>query len=96
MYLDSLTLLQMQVGYGDLGMHGSPGYEGLPVTVRRQHYAHALSTRPPGGLRFHIDRRFASFVKVPTGQLLIMPAGTVDTSEKTIRLTQQNSQRCKR
>ncbi|HEY6231413.1 MAG TPA: CmcI family methyltransferase [Pyrinomonadaceae bacterium] len=61
MYLDSLTLLQMQVGYGDLGMYGSLGYEGLPVTVRQQHYAHAFSTHPPARLRFHVGRRFASF-----------------------------------
>ena len=61
MYLDSLTPLQTQVGYGDLGMHGSLGYEGLPVTVGRQPYQHALSTHPPARLRFHVDRRFASF-----------------------------------
>jgi hypothetical protein len=61
MYLDSLTLLQMQVGYGDLGMHGSLGYEGLTVSVRQQHYAHALSTHPPARLRFQLDRSFAGF-----------------------------------
>lgn len=61
MYLDSITLLQMQVGYGDLGMYGTLGYEGRPVTVRKQHYQHALSTHPPARLRFHVDRRFASF-----------------------------------
>ena len=61
MYLDSLTLLQSQVGYGELGLRGSLGYEGLPVTVRRQHYEHALSTHPPAHLRFHVERRFASF-----------------------------------
>jgi hypothetical protein len=27
MYLDSLSLLHTQVGYGDLGMYGSLGYE---------------------------------------------------------------------
>lgn len=61
MYLDSLTLLQMQVGYGDLGMHGSLGYEGRLVTVRKQHYQHAFSTHPPARLRFHVERRFSSF-----------------------------------
>jgi predicted O-methyltransferase YrrM len=61
MYLDSVKLLQMQVGYGDLGMFGSLGYEGRQVTVRRQHYHHAFSTHPPARLRFHVDRRFASF-----------------------------------
>ncbi len=61
MYLDSVKLLQMQVGYGDLGMYGSLGYEGRHVTVRKQHYEHAFSTHPPARLRFHIDRQFASF-----------------------------------
>jgi predicted O-methyltransferase YrrM len=61
MYLDSVKLLQMQVGYGDLGMFGSLGYEGLQVTVRNQQYQHAFSTHPPARLRFHVDRRFASF-----------------------------------
>jgi predicted O-methyltransferase YrrM len=61
MYLDSLPLLQSQVGYGELGTHGRLGYENLSVRVRQQHYAHALSTHPPARLRFHLDRRFASF-----------------------------------
>lgn len=61
MYLDSVKLLQMQVGYGDLGMYGSLGYEGRQVTVRKQHFEHAFSTHPPARLRFHVDRRFASF-----------------------------------
>ena len=61
MYVDSLTLLQTNVGYGDLGMHGSLGYEGGSVSVRRQHYAHALSTHPPARLRFQLNRQFASF-----------------------------------
>ena len=79
----------MQVGYGDLGMYGSLGYEGLPVTVRQQHYAHALSTHPPARLPFDVDRRFASFVRVPTVQPLIWPAGAGDISEISIRLIQQ-------
>ncbi|HKG47252.1 MAG TPA: CmcI family methyltransferase [Pyrinomonadaceae bacterium] len=61
MYLDSVKLSQMQVGYGDLGMFGSLGYEGRQVTVRKQHYQHAFSTHPPARLRFHVERRFASF-----------------------------------
>jgi len=61
MYLDSVKLLQTQVGYGDVGMYGSLGYEGRKVTVRKQHYQHAFSTHPPARLRFHVERRFASF-----------------------------------
>jgi predicted O-methyltransferase YrrM len=60
-YLDSLPLLHYQVGFGALGTGGSLGYEGKPVTVKRQHYAHALSTHPPARLRFQVERRFASF-----------------------------------
>jgi len=61
MYLDSLTLLQTKVGYGDVGMHGSLGYEGRSVSVRQRPYEHALSTHPPARMRFHVNRRFASF-----------------------------------
>jgi hypothetical protein len=53
MYLDSVKLLQKQVGYGDVGMFGNLGYEGGNVTVRKQPYQHALSTHPPARLRFH-------------------------------------------
>ena len=61
MYLDSLALLQSQVGYGSLGMHGSLGYEDGRVTVQRQYFEHALSSHPPAQLRFHLQRGFASF-----------------------------------
>jgi predicted O-methyltransferase YrrM len=61
MYVDSLKLLQTQVGYGDVGMNGDLGYEGLPVTVGGKPFPRALSTHPPARLRFHVDRRFASF-----------------------------------
>src|SRR5437762_2371922 len=61
MYLDEIPLLDTQVGYGDLGMFGSLGYEGQPVSVRKQNYAHALSTHPPARVRFQLDRRFRGF-----------------------------------
>ncbi|HSL54834.1 MAG TPA: NPCBM/NEW2 domain-containing protein [Pyrinomonadaceae bacterium] len=61
MYLDSVKLLQTQVGYGSLGMNGNLGYEGHQVRVGKQHYQHAFSTHPPARLRFHVERRFASF-----------------------------------
>ena len=44
MYLDTLPLQQASVGYGQLGTHGSLGYEGKSVQVRRQQYKQALST----------------------------------------------------
>lgn len=74
MYLDALPLLDAHVGYGNLGMHGSLGYEGKTVSVRRQQYPHALSTHPPAHLRFQVDCHFATFScqvalndDVPTG-----------------------------
>ena len=61
MYLDSQKLVDKQVGYGDLGMFGSLGYEGQSVAVRGGKYAHALSSHPPARLGFHLGRRFAGF-----------------------------------
>lgn len=61
MYLDSLPLLAAHVGYGELGMHGSLGYEGKTVAVQSQQYPHALSTHAPAHVRFQVNRRFASF-----------------------------------
>jgi len=61
MYLDTLPLQRSSVGYGQLGTHGSLGYEGKAVQVRRQHYKHALSTHPPAHLTFNLGGRFALF-----------------------------------
>jgi len=62
MNLDTLPLLEAQVGYGALGRNGSLGYEGKKVSVRGQPYPNALSAHPPARLRFHADRRFSSFL----------------------------------
>lgn len=74
MYLNSLTILESQVGYGNLGMYGSLGYEGMMVSVQGQSYPHAFSAHPPARLRFHLGGRFSSFSSlvalnddVPTG-----------------------------
>ncbi len=61
MYLDDLTANEARVGYGELGVHGSLGYEDLRAVVQGQHYEHALSTHPPARLRFDLNGRFASF-----------------------------------
>src|SRR5215831_3934127 len=61
MYLDQIPLLEMQVGYGDLGMNGSLGYEGQSVVVHHQYYAHAFGTHPPARVRFRLDRLYAGF-----------------------------------
>jgi predicted O-methyltransferase YrrM len=61
MYLDTLPLIESQVGYGTLGLSGSLGYEGKQVSAQRQAWAHAFSSHPPARLRFRIDGQFASF-----------------------------------
>jgi predicted O-methyltransferase YrrM len=60
-YLDTLPLQQARVGYGQLGTHGSLGYESKFVQVRQQHYKRALSTHPPARLAFDLGGRFARF-----------------------------------
>lgn len=61
MYLDAISLLDFEVGYGALGMNGRLGYEGARVSVQGQSYPHAFSTHPPARLRFHLGGRFSSF-----------------------------------
>src|ERR1700741_5456096 len=91
MYLDSLPLLHTQVGYGDLGMFGSLGYEDAQVSVQGKNYSHAISTHPPATVRFQIDRRFASFAcqvalndDVPAGASHADFAVLVDGREVTV------------
>lgn len=60
-YLDSLPPLDVQVGYGALGLRGELGYEGKAVSVGRRAYAHALSTHPPARLVFDLGGRFREF-----------------------------------
>ncbi len=61
MFLDSLSPVDVQVGYGALGLGGELGYEGKPVSVGRRRYAHALSTHPPARLVFDLGGRFEWF-----------------------------------
>jgi hypothetical protein len=60
-YLDSLELLLVRVGYGQLGRNGELGYENKRVIVQGRAYPHALSTHPPSRLLFHLGGRFADF-----------------------------------
>ena len=60
-YLDSLTPVQVRVGYGQLGLHGDLGYEGKRVSVQRRNYAHALSCHPPSEVLFHVGGRYSCF-----------------------------------
>lgn len=61
MYLDALPLVKASVGYGQLGVHGSLGYENKAVMVKRQRYGHALSTHPPARLAYNVGGRFSGF-----------------------------------
>jgi predicted O-methyltransferase YrrM len=60
-FLDSLTPVDVRVGYGALGLRGELGYDGKPVSVGRKAYAHALSTHPPARLLFDLGGRFEWF-----------------------------------
>jgi len=60
-YLDSLAPLQVRVGYGQLGMKGSLGYESKRVSVQHKSYPHAFSCHPPASLLFHLGGQFSSF-----------------------------------
>jgi predicted O-methyltransferase YrrM len=61
MFLDSLTPVDAQVGYGELGRGGRLGYEGKAVSVGRRGYEHALSTHPPARIVFDLGGRFDWF-----------------------------------
>jgi predicted O-methyltransferase YrrM len=60
-YLDSLSPLKARVGYGQLGLRGTLGYEGKLVSVQHKSYPHAISCHPPASILFHLDGRFSSF-----------------------------------
>ena len=61
MFLDGLSLLAAETGYGGLGMRGELGYEGGVVTVHGERYAHAVSAHPPSRVSVQLSRRFATF-----------------------------------
>ena len=61
MYLDELPILERQLGYGSLGLHGSLGYEGSRVVVGGDCVNRAVSAHGPSCVRFELRRRFASF-----------------------------------
>jgi predicted O-methyltransferase YrrM len=60
-YLDSLKLIQVRVGYGNLGLRGELGYENKHVCVQGRGYDHALSTHPPARLLFHLGGHYSTF-----------------------------------
>jgi hypothetical protein len=52
MYLDTLPLIEQQVGYGKVGLRGALGYEGKSVLVKGVPYRHANSAHAPSRLVF--------------------------------------------
>jgi hypothetical protein len=58
-YLDRLSPTHVEVGYGELGLHGGLGYEGQAVAVGRRLFWHALSTHAPARVRFTLGGLFA-------------------------------------
>jgi predicted O-methyltransferase YrrM len=52
MYLDELTIISTETGYGDVGLRGELGYEGKRVSVGSRPLEHAISAHPPARLRF--------------------------------------------
>ena len=61
MRLDELTTSHIRVGYGEVGLRGSLGYENKSVTIRGRAYASAISTHPPARVAFGLDGRFSHF-----------------------------------
>jgi NPCBM/NEW2 domain len=61
MHLDSLKLVTAHVGYGNLGLNGSLGYENKAVVVMNQPYRHSVSAHAPARVTFALDGRFATF-----------------------------------
>lgn len=71
----ALALLDVEVGYGELGLGGSLGYDGGVVRVGGRNRGDALSTHPPARLRYHLGgrgRRFRTSVALNDG----VPAGS--------------------
>ncbi|HSB10214.1 MAG TPA: NPCBM/NEW2 domain-containing protein [Blastocatellia bacterium] len=60
-FLDALSPVEAQVGYGVVGLRGSLGYEDKFVSVGAKRYEHSLSSHPPARVVFQIDGRFSSF-----------------------------------
>jgi len=57
-YLDQLPLIDQVVSYGDLGTHGSLGYDGQGVSIEGHKYDHALSAHAPSRLSFFCGGEF--------------------------------------
>lgn len=61
MYLDKLSSLSTQVGYGRLGQNGALGYEDKPLVVKGNAYLHAFSAHAPSRLVFQLEGCYRQF-----------------------------------
>ncbi len=61
MYIEELPLTGYQVGWGDIGLHGSLGYDAKQVTVEGRSYTHAISAHPPSNTSFNLNGPFSVF-----------------------------------
>ena len=57
-YLDSLRPVTTQVGFGNVGMNGSLGYEGKQVEIQGTQPLHSISAHGPSSLVYSLDRQF--------------------------------------
>ncbi len=61
MFVDDLSLLGAETGYGALGLHGDLGYDGRHVTAHGKRYAHAVSAHPPSRVSIHLAGQYSRF-----------------------------------
>ena len=61
MFVDDLSLLGADTGYGALGLRGNLGYDGRVVAAQGQRYAHAVSAHPPSRVSLQLSGRFLRF-----------------------------------
>jgi len=61
MYIEELPLTGYQVGWGDIGLHGSLGYDAKRVIVEGSSYNHAISAHPPSNASFSLNGAFSVF-----------------------------------
>ena len=61
MFVDDLSLLGADTGYGALGLRGDLGYDGRVVTAQGRRYAHAVSAHPPWRVSLQLSGRFLRF-----------------------------------
>jgi hypothetical protein len=62
LFLDQCRPVAANVGYGELGLHGTLGYEGKHVTANGGPHPHAISAHGPSSVVFRLEEGFRSFL----------------------------------